>query len=155
MRKVIKIIKYWRPHFITLTAFISFPRSRVVMHTKVNSWAKAVKSSNLNNSFHYFNGITTQLSMLWINPMHYHAGAWEWEWKFYLRGKLIDISNRNLYDSEVGSVFRRSGSIGASNNKKASELLAFLLRSAGVFNESRKPPWFCLLPVQDLDLPGF
>jgi hypothetical protein len=38
----------------------------------------------------------------------------------------ITITNRNLYNSEVEDAFRRGGSIGASNNKKTSESLAFL-----------------------------
>src|SRR5690606_8676237 len=63
----------------TVIIHISFPRSRVVMHTKANPCAKAVKSSNLNNLISLLNGITKPLCMLRINAMHSHAGAWERE----------------------------------------------------------------------------
>src|SRR5690606_1335156 len=45
----------------------SFPRSRVVMHTEINSCAEAItKSSSLNNLICYFSGFTKQLGILRI-----------------------------------------------------------------------------------------
>ena len=66
----------YRNPTIWLAPIISFPRSRVVMHTKVSSWEKAVKIIEFQQP-RCLNGITKQPGMLRINAMYSHAGAWE------------------------------------------------------------------------------
>jgi len=45
------------------------------MHTKSNTYAKAVKT--IKPQFRFVNGVTKQLGLLQIDAMRYHAGAWE------------------------------------------------------------------------------